>query len=139
MQFGPGFLPTFLYYFATTAIVFTLVVAKGTGAGMDTGLPQQVGAIGGVVAGLIGAYFNQTKTISVKFQNQKTFLKQLEQALNQMGYQQVAEEDGIRIYERLNLAKWLSGKIYVQLEQNTATIASRATHIRGLQKIQNLS
>jgi len=134
MQSGPGFAATFLYYFATTGVIFTLVAMQGLGLSTTSGLPQQLGIAGGVVAGLIGAYFNRTLTITVPFQNRKKFLATLETALNAMGYQQVTEEDDSRVYQRSNLSKWLSGKIYVQLEKNQATIASRAVHIRQLQK-----
>lgn len=134
MQSGPGFAATFLYYFAATGVIFTLVAMQGMGFSSASGLPQQLGLAGGLIAGLIGAYFNRTITIAIPFQNQKKFKATLEATLNAMGYQQVSEEDDIRIYERSNLSRWLSGKIYVQLEKDQATIASRAVHIRQLQK-----
>lgn len=134
MQSGPGFAATFLYYFATTGVIFTLVAIQGLGFSPASGLPQQLGIAGGVVAGVVGAYFNRTLTITAPFQNRKNFLATLETALNAMGYQQISEEDNTRVYERSNLSKWLSGKIYVQVEKNQATIASRAIHIRQLQK-----
>lgn len=135
MQFGPGFLPTFLYYFTSTAILITLIASKGMGFGMDTGLPQQLGLAGGVIAGGLGAYFNRTTTLSVQFRNRKTFFNELERTLKQLGYQRTSEDEGLYIYERSNLSKWLSGKIFVQMEGNSATIASRATNIRQLQKV----
>lgn len=140
MQSGPGFAATFLYYFATTGIIFTLVAMQGMGLSTVSGVPQQLGIAGGVVAGLVGAYFNRSQTIAVPLQNQKQFLATLEPALNAMGYQQVSAADNVhiadnvRIYARSNLSKWLSGKIYVELDQDKATIASRAIHIRQLQK-----
>lgn len=134
MQSGPGFAATFLYYFATTGIIFTLVAMQSMELSTASGVPQQLGIAGGVVAGLVGVYFNRSQTIAIPLQNQKQFLATLEPALNAMGYQQTSEADNIRIYERSNLSKWLSGKIYVQLEKDQATIASRAIHIRQLQK-----
>jgi hypothetical protein len=144
MEFGPGFLPTFLYYFVGTALLFTLVASKALGLSVETGLPQQVGAVGGVVAGLIGAYFNRTMVFSVPFTNKKTFLNRLESTLTQLGYQLVPEDesspeqdaDPVLVYERSSSRNWLSGKIFVQLDETekTATIASRAAMIRRLKK-----
>lgn len=135
MQSGPGFAATFLYYFASTGVIFTLVAMQSLGLSSTVGLPQQLGIAGGLVGGLVGAYFNRSRTIVVPFQNRKQFLATLEPALNAMGYQQVAQEGDLCTYERSNLSKWLSGKIYIQFEKNQATIASRALHIRQLQKM----
>lgn len=134
MQFGPGFLPTFLYYFVSTAVIVTLVAVKGMGMGVDTGIPQQFGILGGLVAGVLGTYINQTTTFSVQFKNKKKFLEELETALNQMGYEQTSEEDGIRVYERSTFRRAFAGKVYVQLEGNSVTIASRAANIRRLRQ-----
>jgi hypothetical protein len=135
MQFGPRFVPTFLYYFSTTAIVFSLVTIKGMGLGLETGLPQQVGLIGGLVAGLLGGYFNRTMTLTVPVKNKQKFFNTLNESLSKMGYQQREEMDGVVVYERSALSKFLSGKVFVHIEQDTATIASRAVHIRGLRKL----
>ncbi|GAB4383969.1 MAG: hypothetical protein Kow00121_46810 [Elainellaceae cyanobacterium] len=134
MQFGPGYFPTFLYYFTTTAVIFTLMASRGMGISMNSGLPQQLGLAVGVIAGLLGAYVNYTTMMSVQFQNRKKFLAELETALTEMGYQQTSEEEGVQVYERSAIRRLLSGKLYVQLENNTATIASRAANIRRLQK-----
>jgi hypothetical protein len=139
MQFGPGFIPTFLYYASTTAIVFSLVTMKGMGLGLETGLPQQVGLTGGLIAGLLGGYFNSTMTLTMPVNNKKEFFNILNNALSQMGYQQKDEMDGVLVYERSGLSKFLSGKVFVQIDHNTATIASRAVHIRGLRKLIQLS
>ncbi|WAL60640.1 hypothetical protein [Thermocoleostomius sinensis] len=134
MQFGPGFLPTFLYYFTTAGVLVALVASRGMGFSLNSGMPGRLGLMGGVVAGLLGAYFNRTTTVDVQFQGQKKFLAELETTLAAMGYQLAAQEEDLRIYERSNLSKWLSGKLYVQLEQNHATIASRAGTLRRLRK-----
>jgi hypothetical protein len=134
MQFGPGFLPTFLYYFTTTGILFALIASKGMGLSVNSGIPGQLGLVSGLVAGLLGAYFNRTTTLDVQFQSQKKFLTELETTLTAMGYQLASQEEDLRVYERSNLSKWLSGKLYVQMEANRATIASRAGTMRCLQK-----
>jgi hypothetical protein len=134
MQFGPGFSATFLYYFTSTAVLFALVSSQALGVGMGSGIPQQVGLVGGLVAGLMGAYFNRTTTLSVTFKGKKAFLANLNNVLSQMGYQQKSEEDDLLVYERSALSKFLSGKVYVQLEPEKATIASRSIQLKRIQK-----
>ncbi|MBE9178775.1 hypothetical protein IQ268_09410 [Oculatella sp. LEGE 06141] len=134
MQFGPGFTATFLYYFATTAILFTLLASQVLHLGTGTGIPQQVGILGGLIAGVLGAYFNRTTTFSVGFKNQKTFLKELHKTMQAMGYEQKAQEEDVLIYERPGLGKVLAGKVYVQLEPETVTIASRSIQLKRIQK-----
>lgn len=132
MQFGPGLVATFLYYFTSTAVVITFVMSRSLGLGISTGIPQQVGALGGLLTGILGAYFNRTISFTVPFQNQKQFLKSLEATLTQLGYQQISEEEDVRVYQRSSFNKWFSGRIFVQLENQQATIASRAITIRSL-------
>lgn len=134
MQFGPGFLPTFLYYFTGTAVIFTLLASKGLGLSLSTGIPEQLGMMGGLVAGALGTYLNQTTTFSVQFRDRKKFLRELETTLSELGYEQASEEDGLRIYERSSARKLFSGKVYVQLESNSATLGSRASIVRQLRK-----
>ncbi|NJL40076.1 MAG: hypothetical protein HC899_27450 [Leptolyngbyaceae cyanobacterium SM1_4_3] len=134
MQFGPGFGATFLYYFTSTAILFTLVSSQALGVDMGSGIPQQVGLVGGLVAGLMGAYFNRTTTLSVTFKGKKAFLANLNTVLSQMGYQQKSEEDDLLVYERSALGRFLSGKVYVQIEPEKATIASRSLQLKRIQK-----
>ncbi|MBF2001184.1 MAG: hypothetical protein IGS38_10740 [Synechococcales cyanobacterium M58_A2018_015] len=148
MDFGPGFLPTFLYYFTSTAVICAFVVSRALGVGLDSSIPQEIGAAGGVVAGLLGAYFNRTVTYTVSVPSQKKFLNYLETLLEQMGYRRaVAESDetesesataaestDLRVYERSSFSKWFSGKIYVQLDAKSVTIASRAVTIRQLRR-----
>lgn len=132
MQVGPGFLPTFLYYFTGATIIFTLLAVKGLGLGLSTGVPEQLGLVGGLVAGGFGAYMNQTTSFSVQFRDRKKFLKELDAALRELGYEQTSEIEGVQVYERSSFRKLFSGKIYVQLEGNSATIASRASNTRQL-------
>lgn len=101
---------------------------------MNTGLPQQLGLVSGLIAGLLGAYVNHTTTLSIQFRSRKTFSSELNAALQTMGYQQTAEENGIQVYERSSLRRLLAGKLYVQWDDHEATIASRAANIRRLQK-----
>lgn len=135
MDFGPGAAATFLYYFTSTAVILSFVVAQSIGIGIDTGVPQQVGAIGGLMAGVLGTYFNRTISFSVPYESAKKFLNRLETTLSQLGYEQIAEVDGVRTYQRSGLSKWFSGRVFVQTEAGTATIASRAITIRNLKQV----
>lgn len=138
MEFGPGIAVTFLYYFTSTAVVITLVASRSLGLGIDTGMPQQIGALGGLLAGIFGTYFNRTVSFSVPVQNQKQFLKSLEATLSQLGYEQVAEEQvdaPVYIYQRSSFSKWFSGRVFVQFADQQATIASRAITVRSLKPL----
>lgn len=135
MQFGPGLVATFLYYFSSTAVVLTLVASQASGLSINTGIPQQVGALGGLMAGVLGTYFNRTLSFSVPVESRKKFLNQLESTLVEMGYQKVADEEGVQTYQRSSFSKWFSGRIFVQVEDQQATIASRAITVRSLKKV----
>lgn len=134
MQWGPGFFATFLYYFSSTGLVFAMIAIAGTGASFSSGIPQEMGLAGGLLGGLVGAYFNRTITLTLPAQNQKTFLKQLEAALTKMGYESAGEADGLRVYQRQGLSRFMSGRIFLQFEDGNAILASRAVQIRTLKK-----
>ncbi|MBW4515458.1 MAG: hypothetical protein KME11_09560 [Timaviella obliquedivisa GSE-PSE-MK23-08B] len=133
MQAGPSFLSTFIYYFSTTAIVLTIVVSRATGLQIATGIPQQIGALGGALAGLVGVYFNRSVAIALPFAEKKKFLVELETLLTAMGYQLQEEGDEVRVYARSGINKWLSGRVFVKFEGQEATIASRAVHMRQIE------
>lgn len=134
MSFGPGFLLTFIYYFSSSAILLSFVASKALDVGLGTGLPQQIGFVGGVVVGLIGAALNRTVTLEVPFESRSRFVGTLEHVLAQLGYSQIEEVDGVTVYARPALAKILSGQLYVKLDDRSATIASRAVNIQTLKK-----
>lgn len=135
MQFGPGLVATFLYYFSSTAVVLAFVTIQSTGLSPATGIPQQVGAIGGLIAGVLGTYFNRTLSFSVSIEGRKKFLNQLESTLTSMGYEKIADDEGVQTYQRSSFSKWFSGRIFVQVEDQQATIASRAITVRNLKKV----
>lgn len=137
MEYGPGFVSTFLYYFVTTTLVATIVASKGLGLGVSTGIPQQLGLLLGLFAGTLGGYLNRTVSTSVDFKNKKEFKKTLESVLDDMGYSHVQEEeddDGVLVYKRSPIRQLLSGKVFVKFEENDVTIASRSIHLRGLRR-----
>ncbi|MBD0336563.1 MAG: hypothetical protein ICV62_13825 [Cyanobacteria bacterium Co-bin13] len=133
---GPGFVPTFLYYFSGTALVTTFLAVKILGVGLDTGIPNQFGLLFGLAGGLVGTYFNQGKVLEIPFTSRKTFLRDLQQVLDEKGYSQNAEasDDEVRVYQRPTLRQLFSGKIYVYLADKRAFISSRAAHLRWLEK-----
>lgn len=135
MKFGPGALATFLYYFSSTAVVFTLVSMQSLNTGLSSGLPQQFGLLGGLLGGLVGMYFNRTVTLAVPVKSEKAFFKNLDGVLAQMGYKLAAQEDNMRTYERTGLSKFLSGRVYVLVEKDEAAIASRSIQIQALKKL----
>lgn len=135
-QFGPGFLATFLYYFASTAVLSTLVASKALGISTTTGLPQQVGMALGLFAGLLGGYFNRTISFDIPYKNRQATVKAVTTALESLGYQEVNEAEDVTTYQRSSMARFLSGKVYVQVDsdQSRLTIASRTIQIRSLRK-----
>jgi hypothetical protein len=135
MQFGPGFVATFLYYFSSTAVVLAFVTMQSTGLNLATGIPQQVGGLGGLIAGILGAYFNRTICFSVPVEGRKKFLNQLDSTLAGMGYEKISDEEGVQTYQRSAWSQWFSGRIFVQVEDQQATIASRAITVRSLKKV----
>jgi len=135
MSFGPGFLPTFLYYFVSTTLIAALVASQGLGMGMGSPTAVRLGLVLGVIAGLAGGYFNRTVTQSFEFQNRQKFLQKLEAALNEMGFAKSAErEDGVLVYQRSALSALLSGKVFVNFEQKSVEVAARAIALKKLSK-----
>lgn len=135
MPQGPGFLVTFLYYFSSTTLIVIFVTSKGIGMSLETGLPYQFGILFGLVAGLLGAYFNRSATISVSFRNKKTFIKTLEQALSEMGFQKKSQLEEFAVYQKSAISTLFSGKVLVQIDQNSATIIGRSSNIKRLSQI----
>lgn len=133
---GPGFLPTFLYYFSGTALVTTFLAAQGLSDGLETGIPNEFGLLFGVLGGVVGAYFNRNHLLDIPFTNRKVFLQQLEQALTEMGFAQDsgATLEDVLVYRRAALRQLFSGRVYVQIGEKQATLSSRALHLRGLKR-----
>lgn len=131
---GPGFLPTFLYYFTGTSLIVALIVAQQLGVSLATRTPYQIGASLGLLAGLLGAYFNRSQLISVNITNPKAFTQKLTQMLNSAGYQETGKAEEFTVYERSGASGVFSGKIFVQIEKKSATIAGRASKVEMLRK-----
>jgi hypothetical protein len=133
MPLGSSFLSTFIYYFAVTAIGITAVVSQATDLKIATGIPQQLGAVGGVLVGLVGVYFNRLIVIVVPFLEQERFLVELETLLAAIDYPLQSKGNNTWVYGRSGINQWLSGRVFVKIEGQAATIASRAVHIRQIE------
>ncbi|PSN13120.1 hypothetical protein C7293_17235 [filamentous cyanobacterium CCT1] len=133
---GPGFGLTFLYYFSGTALVTALLATKTLGIGLDTGLPNLYGTLFGVVGGLLGALVNRSTTLELPISSRKTFKRELDAALAEMGYTEDSDAnlDNILVYRRPFVRQLLSGRVYVLIGEKQAQISSRAVHMGGIRK-----
>ncbi|EKQ67798.1 hypothetical protein OsccyDRAFT_4088 [Leptolyngbyaceae cyanobacterium JSC-12] len=137
MQSGPGFIPTFLYYFVGTTFIVVFVVSQGFNNPelIDTlGNPFRVGIWFGLLAGGLGAYFNSHNQIELPIKNRGAFLAKLKETMTALGYVEASEIDQVKIYERSGASKFFSSKLFVELEAKTARISGRASSVRALQK-----
>jgi uncharacterized membrane protein YraQ (UPF0718 family) len=132
MPSGPGFFFTFLYYFSCTSLIVIFVTWQGLGVNLDTALPYQFGSLLGLLAGLWGAYFNRSLSLNTTFSNQKAFLKNLNENLNSLGFQEQEKREELTIYSKSGLSNWFAGQILLQIDEKSATIIGRSSYIRRL-------
>jgi hypothetical protein len=104
------------------------------GMSLESRFPYQLGTLCGLVAGILGAYFNRSATISTTFQNQKAFREQLDEALAQMGFDRQTQLDDFVVYEKSALQTMFSGKILVKIDKNSATIIGRSSNLKRLKQ-----
>lgn len=130
---GPGFVPTFLFYFVGTTLIAAFVMDRGIGTELAFN-PFQVCILLGLVAGLVGAYFNSHQTLTLPIKNRGAFLKTLNQTLEQLGYREVGKLDEFTVYSRPAPSNFFSGKLFVEIEKDSATISGRGNKIRLLKK-----
>lgn len=133
MQSGPGFVATFLFYFVGTTFIATFVLSQGAGL-EEISNPYQVVILFGLTVGLASAYFNSHQTLTLPIKNRGAFLKKLKETLKQLGYEESGQLEEVTIYTRPIPSSFFSGKLYVQIEKDAATISGRANKIRLLQK-----
>ena len=88
----------------------------------------------GLVSGFVMAFFIKAVTISVTFQNKKTFLSRLNVGLAEIGYHPESQTESFLTYKPSFQAGLLAGKISVQIEDNSSTIVGPNTYIKKLQK-----
>lgn len=131
----PGFWLTFLYYFSVTNLIVILVVSQGMGIGFDEQILYQIAVFLGLIAGLVGAKFNRSITISASFANQKKFSKILNETLSQMGFEPKSQLEDFTVYEKSTWKSWFSGKIFVRIEAKSATIIGRSNMVKKLSQV----
>lgn len=134
---GPGAAFTFTYYFSGAALITALVAVKTLGVGFSAGITGQLALTVGSLGGLLGVFYNRTKTLEIPFSSRKSFIQTLNAALQEMGYLRSEMADSLWIYQRTRLGRLFSGDIYVQLQDKSAVVVSRAGNIRALQKQLN--
>ncbi len=138
MSFGPGLWPTFVYYFVSATLIAFLAIAQSLDTQSESGLPTNpyVGAIlFGLLSGAIGSYFNRNVTISLPVSNQKAFRQRLTEILTNSGFQATGELEGFTVYQRPKMSAIFSGKLFVYVSNDTATISGRASKVKALQKL----
>ncbi|HEY9698692.1 MAG TPA: hypothetical protein V6D10_15625 [Trichocoleus sp.] len=131
MRVGPGAFGTFVYYFVLSAVI--LSISASFIFDRETGIPQQISVVGGVIIASISTYFNRTVITPFSISNGAEFLNQFKAILTASGYQQVEQIDEVSIFER-SKQKWLSGKIFLRTEAEQATIAGRAAQVRRIRQ-----
>jgi hypothetical protein len=132
---GPGYALTFLYYFSITIVLVGLVGTQGLGYGWDDRALYQVAVPFALLVGSIGAYFNQSITLTIPHQSPATCQKQLQDHLQTLGYTETIQVETTTVYSRPGLSKWLSGKVFLQLEPKQAMISGRSGTINRLEKL----
>jgi hypothetical protein len=134
MMKGPGFVPTFLYYFVGSTFVAFFVLSHGANPDLALASPWGVAIAFGILSGLVGGSLNGHTTVQLPVNNTGDFTKKLQAVLIAQGYQETERVEAVTVYQRSDWTKMLAGKILVQLEPNTAQISGRSTHIKAIQK-----
>jgi hypothetical protein len=130
----PGFWLTFLYYFSVTNLIVILVISQGMRISFYDQSLYQLSVLIGLIAGLLGANFNRSVTISASFKNQKIFLKTLNETLAEIGFTPKSQVEDFTVYEKSAIKTLFSGKIFVHIEKNSATIIGRSHIIKKISK-----
>lgn len=134
MLSGPGFAVTFLYYFSTTTLIVTFLVAQETHVNFLAPANFQMGIVTGTLVGLVAAYFNHNITIDIEFKKKRTFINKLNQALSQMGLDEQMQVGDFVVYYKSGLKKFLSGKISIKMEKKSAIIMGRSSQVKQLKR-----
>lgn len=137
MQSGPGFVPTFLYYFVGTTFIALFVLSKGlesTDLATLPFQPFQLALLCGLTAGGMGAFFNSYEQLEFPLKNRGGDLKRVKQVLENWGYAEAQTVDQVTVYERPFPSRLFAGKVLVQEEPSTLLIMGRASRIRALKR-----
>jgi len=142
MVSGPGFWPTFLYYFSGTGLIIAIVLVQGAHLSARSGLPLQVGLAFGLVAGFLGAYFNRSVMLTLELETVKISPESLKAKLIEIGFHEKTElvdsdcneQESTWVYERSLLSRLFSGQVYVSQDESAIYVSGRAGVIRSLRK-----
>jgi hypothetical protein len=132
---GPGAAFTFIYYFSTAAFITALVAAKTFGVSLTTGLPGEIGLLGGAIGGTLGVVFNRSQTLEVPFTSKKQFRRQMHEAFTAMRYTLASREGCLSCYQKPKASRFFAGDIYVQERSSSMVFVSRAGNIRRLARL----
>ena len=138
MQSGPGFVPTFLYYFVSTTLIVTFVIAKGVTDAEHLAIfsnPLQIGILFGLIGGGLGAYWNGYEAIELPLKNRKIDLKKLDEHLINLGYVESQVIDQVKVYERPFPASIFAGKLLVYTDEKTVHISGRSSRVKAFKKL----
>lgn len=137
MRVGLGGTGTFLVYFVYTAVILSIGSSLLFQLSRESGIPQQIAIVGGLIVGAIGFYFNRTVIRPIVADDEQLLLNQLKRELTGLGYQQVEQiDDEVFVFEKA-VRQWLYGRVYVRAQPQQVTIAGRASQVQKLQQQLN--
>jgi len=144
---GPGLVPTFAYYFLCCVLIGVPVGSQLLGSPFDPrafawGVPLAA------IIGAIGAKANHSKTIEITTKKPQRLEQDLQRLLE--GWQftrMIAATEGDRaegadanglpkgtiVYQNTSRWRWMSGKVFVNIQGNRVAIASRARLVERIQ------
>lgn len=134
LPIGPGASFTFLYYFVTAGVIASLFTARLYGISLTAPLPEAAGLAGGAIAGLLGVFFNRSRSLEIAFTSKRKFRQQLNDLMAGMGYTLDETHGTVERYQKPNASRWFAGDILVQQKDKSAVFVSRASNIRTVAK-----
>ena len=130
----PGFTLTFLYYFSITNVIVIGLLSGRFGVSYLDRSIYPIGICAGLMAGILGASFNRNVTVSAKVKKKGVWLKSLNKALAEMGFEPQKELGEYSVYQKSGLATLFSGRVFLKIEGKTATVIGRAAVVKTLQE-----
>lgn len=138
-KFGPGLAPTFAYYFLCCVLISIPVGSQLLGSSFDPrafawGVPLAA------LIGALGARANHSKTIEITAQKPRRLEQDLQRLLEEWKFARaIASPDddlpkGTIVYQNTSRWRWMSGKVFVNIQGNRIAIASRARLVERIQQ-----
>lgn len=138
-KFGPGLAPTFAYYFLCCVLISIPVGSQLLGSTFDPrafawGVPLAA------ILGSIGAWANHSKTIEITTKKPRNLEQDLQKILEEWHFAPAiaAPDDplpkGTTVYQNTSRWRWMSGKVFVNIQGNRVAIASRARLVERIQQ-----